>query len=440
MEDGFPGRQDPTGIRLQPIYGVYVLNDYLKQYIRRPSPQLIDAISLVADACVRRMSEHQGTLVFWYEPDPNFARLYARHYSGLTQAYYAVSLHRAGQVLDTLRFQVAAAQVFDSLLVPTSLGGVHQTDARGVTVAEVPQQPHSWILNGWQSVLISVLEYARLANSAAARELFDASAETMASMLPLFDVPKWRNTRYGLSGFLYCRLRFSRPVAAVRHIAVEVPGEGVIPVERARTSRWRCYTFERDIDAVGTPAGRMVRMNLVLSRSSHPLPNLLRMRLQVSQPTTMTLEVQVGDYSPTSSAPVKQKWKRIASHDLASGEHLVTTELPWGDELELIGYPTNFLKKIDGRQTNVYHPVHIQRLRQLYAATGMPSLAHWAEVWSSYVCDWSTIRMYRGLAVRDYSGVADVVTAAEYCRRNVLRTNRPEGHLARHVDGTGLSP
>lgn len=431
-EDGFPGRRDETGLSLQPIYGVYVLNDYLKQYTRHPSQHLADAISMVADASVRRMNQHRGTLVFWYEPDARFARVHTRHYSGLTQAYYAVALHRAGQVLDEPRLRTAAGQVFDSLLVPTHLGGVYQTDARGVSIAEVPQQPNSWILNGWQSVLVSVHKYAQLTGSAAARDLFEASAETMASVLPLFDAPKLRNSRYGLSGFLYCRLRFLHPVPAVRDVTLEIPGEGVFPVERGQNSRWQCYAFEQDVDPVGTPTGpsgsrwsrsRTVRMNLVLSRASHPYPNVLNVRLRAAKPTTMAIDLHVGHYNPLSTAPVRPQWRPIASHEVSAGEGLVSAELQWADDLDLVGYPTTFLKELEGSQTNVYHPLHVKRLRELHAATNIPALAHWAEVWSSYICDWVRMGTYRGLSVCEYSRGLDVVTPDEYCRRNIHRSH-----------------
>jgi hypothetical protein len=177
LPDGYPGRRDDDGtVFAHPLYGAYVLEDYLDQYAADPAPALRTAIGAVARATIARMSPHEGALVFWYAAEPTRgARLYARHYSGLTQSYYAVQLQRAGKALADPALVKAAARVFDSLLVPAERDGVHFADARGVTIAEVPQRPNSWILNGWLSALASIVEYGRLSGSAKAAISYGAA-------------------------------------------------------------------------------------------------------------------------------------------------------------------------------------------------------------------------------------------------------------------------
>src|SRR5690606_7145991 len=123
-------------------------------------------LSTVAHAAIDRMDEHHGALVFWYDAAPERgARLYRRHYSGLTQGYYAETLHRVGDRLDDPELIEAAARVFKSLTIPVEDDGVLHRTPYGPVIAEVPQQPNAWILNGWQSALTSVHGYAERSGS-----------------------------------------------------------------------------------------------------------------------------------------------------------------------------------------------------------------------------------------------------------------------------------
>lgn len=67
LDDGYPGRDDGWA---HPIYGVWVLNDYLDQHEAKPTDELEEAIRTVAHAAVERMDDHRGALVFWYDAAP----------------------------------------------------------------------------------------------------------------------------------------------------------------------------------------------------------------------------------------------------------------------------------------------------------------------------------------------------------------------------------
>lgn len=403
LSDGYPGRRDDGEVWAHPIYGTYVLNDYLRQHGEQPTDELEEAIRTVADAIVDRMSEHRGTLVFWYEADPERgARLYDRHYSGLTQAYYAVALHRAGERLGDETLTDAAARVFDSLLVPVEDGGVWHDGPSGPGVAEVPQEPVSWILNGWQSALLWMDKYAELARSQEAREAVRESSEAMGEMLPLYDIPKLANSRYGLTGFVYLRLTMEQPVA-VSDVSIEVPGEATYPVPVGEGTRWQNHISP---DEVGS---RSMRMNVVLSRVSHPEPN--RLRFTVGEPMQVTVDAYLGDYDPLSTAPVEPEWTEIA-RVAADGPEVV--EIP--DRItDRVAYPTNFVKEIAGENVNVYHPLHVHRLRQLADKTGVVGLAEWADQWESYVCRWTALDIYDGLSVSAANGEQGTVEPATFC-------------------------
>ncbi len=123
--DGFPGKRDGDELVVQPIYGTYVLKDYAQQYRAAPSEELKQALRTVGRAAVSRMSDFKGSLVFWYEPDPSgAARLNRRHYSGLTQGYYALYLREAAEITGDPEPLDAAERAYRSLTIPASEGGV----------------------------------------------------------------------------------------------------------------------------------------------------------------------------------------------------------------------------------------------------------------------------------------------------------------------------
>lgn len=415
LPDGYPGRRMDNGsLKPHPIYGVYVIEDYLKQYGQRPSRALARAIGTVAHAAVRRMDGHRGALAFYYDEDWDLARLYERHYSGLTQAYYAVALHRAGQALRDRRLIEGAARVFDSLLITVEDGGVLHRTSRGPVIAEVPQQPNSWILNGWQSALVSVHEYADLTGSERARRLLRDSAKAMAEVLPLYDAERLANSRYGLTGFVYLRLRTEGTPTKILDARVQVPGEGSFPAPPRRGSRWQNYLFEEDLQPDGrTLRGSSVQMNVVLSRASRPERNRLRFTLDSLEPVDAVVEAYVGRYDPLKSSPVDPRWTEVAKVTAKPGEAAVV-QLP-ASLVDKVVYPTNFVKEIDGQNTNVYHPIHIRRLLELADITGLREFKRWANRWEDYICRWATMDIYAGLSVREGGGGKAILDPQAYC-------------------------
>lgn len=412
LDDGYPGRAEPDGtVFAHPIYGSYVLGDYLNQLAAAPSVELEEGVRRVATAALDRMDEHEGALVFWYDADVSRgARLYERHYSGLTQGYYAVELHRAGEALGDPGIVRAAARAFDSLLVPADRGGVLHEGPLGSCIAEVPQRPTSWILNGWQSALASVHRYAELSGSELARATFAEQAETMARVLPLYDIPELRNSRYGLTGFTYLRLRFDQVPAAVEDLVVEVPGEADLPVLAAGRSRWQTSVLPGDMDG-SRPTGRVVRLNAVLTVAGDPSAGRLRLRVRSATGGEVRLEGMRGRYEPVKSAPVDAVWEEAGGATFGPGEVEVVIELPLA-LARSAAYPTNFAKKIDGRQVNIYHGVHIRRLREIGRLSGVEELTRWSDVWAGYVAEWDSLPLYRGLGVRDLRTGA-IVTLGE---------------------------
>jgi len=390
--DGYPARLEPDGSLYEhPIYPVYVLEDYLAQNAAHPTATMRAAIRTVAHAAIRRMKAFHGGLVFWYaEGGP--ARATQRHYSALTSSYYATKLQAAYAATGDVSLATAARRCFSALLVPASSGGVLYRDRNGISIAEVPQAPNSYILNGWLSALVSVWKYWQASADVRARDLVRNSAKAVARVLPRYDSHDLGLSRYGLSGFLYVRVVGT----TYSTLAMTIPGERTYtPVVSKRPYRWQLYRLNAS------------QANIVVSYGSWPIANTLT--IKPARPARV--QAYVGSYDPRSSAPVRPRWIDIGTVTPSRP----SVKVPWS-VLDKVVYPTNFAKKIGGHQVNVYHTVHIRRLRELYAITPVPALRVWANKWAADMCSWGRFPIFRGLyAVRVPEVEPAIVPVTKLC-------------------------
>lgn len=399
--DGYPGRYDDGKVVEHPLYGVYVLGDYISQYHDHPTDSLREAIYMVSNAAISRMKEYNHSIVFWYPADQSVTRAYKRYYSGLTPSYYTLRLFSAFQITGETSFKEASEKAFRSLLIPDEEGGVLYSWEDGVSIAEVPMQPNGLILNGWLSILVNLHRYGQLTGSIQSQELFAENAQTLAKLLPLYDAEEYRNSRYNLAGFQYLKLHFSDVSSIViRDLKLEVPNEGIfdIPIENA-SSRWEYWVFKKDArnSSEGISVnGKVLRMNLVLSRLSFPQENVLYMTLDSTRELEMDVYLHVGIYDPLSTSQTQNEWKYVTTYKIKPGSDHIAIALPW-ELCELTAYPTNFKKKIRGRRYNVYHFIHIDQLKRLYQITGIETFQTYADKWQGYIEDWPAMQMYRNL-------------------------------------------
>ena len=368
-EDGYPGRlQDDGEIWEHPIYPTYVLKNYIFQYEKNPTVELEDAIRTVAYGAIKRMQPLKDAIVFWYEPGES-RRLFKKHYSALTQGYYAIQFYRAGQILNDSNLLEASRKTFLALKISEKDGGVLFRDENGISIAEVPQEPNSYILNGWQSALVSTWTYYELSGDTEARDLVLESAATMEKLLALYDAPNNASSYYALTGYTYVRA----VEAEILNAQIFIPTEGTYGLTEYK-SRWANHRISAN------------QLNLVFSLASFPKENVLT--LDVNKETE--IQIQVGSFDPLSSQPVNVDW--ISLGTISSGSSSVV--IPWEHVYKIV-YPTNFIKKIDGKNTNVYHAVHINRLHELHSITGLSGMNLWSNNWTEAISKWDEI--YPGL-------------------------------------------
>jgi hypothetical protein len=398
--DGYPGRDDGWA---HPIYGVYVIDDYIAQYKKSPGPALRAAISMVAHAAVHRMDNYRGALVFWYNADPERGgRIYDRHFSALTQSYYARALAEAGTVLADESLVSAANLVYKSLHIATEDGGVLHNTAVGPVLAEVPQIPNSWILNGWLSALVSISEYARITGLPEPTAFVLESSNALLKVLELYDDPEHENSRYGLTGFAYTRLNFTEPGTELVSISLKIDDEKPIKFAPISGTRWQNTILPTS--KVESSNGNLVviekqlNLNGVFSLFGKS-DNRIDVVFSSSTRSLKAAAVQIGDYDPLSSSPVNERWVELPVVYDHTGLN-ASIDIP-RSIVEHMVYPTNFVKKINGKQTNVYHGIHTQQLKRLAKITGIKEFGVWAEKWTGYACNWSNIPLYKALYVKN---------------------------------------
>jgi hypothetical protein len=401
LEDAFPGRKTSDGPVPHPIYGTYVILDYLDLYDQTGDRAALLAAQRVADAAIARMDRSGGMLRFWDEPEWRLGTTSQRYVSGLTQAHYLDQFSRLGAITRDPRYEEAARLVFRSMATRVEDGGVLATTPHGVAIEESPHRPMDIVLNGWLTALRGLRRYAERSGSEEARDLVRRNVQTLTKLLPLYDVPDQANSRYRIRGFGYVRLELdSREGIAFDPIFQEIPGDGAFELEDSLRNRWHpaiVSGLERQDDRL-VAAARRVQLNLVFSLLSAPNPNRLRTRIHAARPGKVSVRVATGNYDPMQTGLVTTGWRTMAEIPLAAGPNEVSIDFGIEDIAPFV-YPTNFLKRIAGKRYNAYHFVHIDGLADLLRSPQPPGLSEMHARWSSYPTRWPSMPVYRDAGV-----------------------------------------
>jgi hypothetical protein len=144
------------------------------------------------------------------------------------------------------------------------------------------------------------------------------------------------------------------------------------------------------------------------------------------------VQLQRGRYDPLTASQADNDWVTVARVGCPPGSAHLDVPLPW-DVADLVAYPTNFVKKVGGKSTNIYHTIHIERLRQLSEMTGIRANGEWADSWLRYLGEWPDMGIYDGLFVRRGTGVIPVSQAGRKLPVSVARTVE-EGDNVRPTD------
>lgn len=413
--DGVPGKRTADGTVVEhPIYGVYALDDYVRQLKREGAGEEVRAgLVTLADRIVARMTPVGDGLAYIYQAGALVnARGDHTHYSALTQAYYARVLSEAAQLAGAPHLTEAAEACYRSLHLPVDRGGVLRDTAEGPVLSEVPQQPDSYILNGWTSCLLATDAYARTARDDHAQDFVRQSAAALVAVLPRYDAPEHANSRYCLTGFAYLRMTFPAVPGTLQDLRLSY-GDEAVPVGLQSRSRWEPWVFDKDVTRNGrggvVPNGRSVRLNVVTSAAPSGTPVLSAVVDEPVHSTRVGVEMYVGRYDPLSTGPVDPRWMDLPEGRVDDNGR-VCVQIP-EDVCRDLALPTTFTKRIDGHHTNVYHPVHVSGLYRICGEIRPdPALFTTAERWARYVTRWPEFDRYDGLRVRMHGGTDHVTT------------------------------
>lgn len=387
LSDGYPGKRLSDGrVEAHPIYGPYVIADYVAEYRRTQDQTYLESARRVARAAGARMTTRGDALTFDYDPAKGISNLPLRFYSGLTQARYLDTLGSLLSVAPDPEIAEIARAVLRSLLIPVEDGGVLRKVGGGTVIEEYAHEFPDLTLNGWTTATVLTSRYAQASRDEAAWDLVAQSRRGIAHVLPLYDVPELANSRYRLTGPIELKIVLSHPTK-ITNARLSLPGTGVFPVD-ARPHKW---TSNLVMNAQGTGA----EATLQVCRATFPDPNVLLLDLHTEQECAMDVSIGVGPFDPLTSLLRPTRWEHLRSVDLAAGHGLVEIEVPW-DRAELAAYPNNWGKPIGGKNYNAYHFIHIDTLRKLDALQHEPMFRYFANRWASYVDRWPEIPELRG--------------------------------------------
>ena len=392
LPNGYPGRRTDGVLMAHPIYGPYVITDYMTQYRTTKDQLFLDSAFRVADAAVAQMQDLQGSLVFMYdEENAKVSSKKGTWYSGLTQSRYVDVFAKLLKFPGGDRFREPLSRILESLTIPVDKGGVARYTANGgLIIEEYPATFPNCTLNGWTTATTIIKDLALSTNDEKHWEIFNQSVRGMESIISLYDVPELANSRYKLEGDATFRLSANGSNVEVRDVQVLVPGSG---------------TFAANVD--GDEAGEALKAGPVaiaaeafenikvrMSRYSWPDPNKIVLTVVAEQEGQLSVAIGDADYNPFGSVPKIKDWRPLQEFDVQAGENVIEVEVPW-IAAEMIAHPTNFAKKITNRQFNVYHYIHIDTIGKILEQSSSNILRYYLDKWTEAPNIWPTHPAYQ---------------------------------------------
>lgn len=394
LADGYPGRRTDGIVQPHPIYGPYVIGDYLTQYRQTQDASFLEAAARVADAALDRMETLENGLVFRYRPHTGVSPLSHDFYSGITQSRYLATLGQLDAAVGDRRFAEAGEAILRSLTLPADQGGLaRQTPSGRLTIEEYSHGIPDYALSGWATATMLIREYAEATGSDHAHQVSRDSAQGIAEVLPLYDVPELASSRDRLSGQARLRLSFQKPGPRVVAAWIDMPDFGHFPVQHGGdphgSNRW-VSGVDEDGRLTRTTAG----LTVTLCRLTWPLPHRLHLEVDVDDHSRYALKIAEGTYDPLAAVMPVDDWAVVVRGELEPGRNVLDVPIPW-HQAELVAYPTSFKKSIDGKPHNSHHFNHIDALRKLHRMLPHPMFDYYHHRWASYPERWPFIPEYQ---------------------------------------------
>lgn len=407
LPDGYPGKRLKTGdIYTHPLYGTYILKDYLYQYGKDSSEYMYNSIVKLADVAIAKMTVKEDALIFYYEPCEEFG-YHEKFYSSLAQSSYLIPLYKTYELTNNFKYKEAAQKVMKSLFLPIEKGGVALKTNGVFSIEEDPTKPHGIILNGWLSALTSIKQYCELSNDTLAYDLLLQSLKTLPSVLHHYDSEEYANSRYHLKGYQKFKIRFkNKNVLMIKGYVNNKNGnknklQFLNDFKRKEYTNYIETTHLDKKDNKYKPIKNEVIFNAILNRISFPVKNEVVLQIENIIPNNyIEVERMVYTYTPDKGVTETNTWKKDTTIELKVGANEVKIIPDW-EGLELIGYPTTF-KQFDDKYHNVYHYIHIDRMEQLNELIKNDTIDFYINKWRGYTKKWPNMDIYKGMNYAPY--------------------------------------
>lgn len=397
LPDGYPGRRTGEQLFAHPIYGPYVIADYLRQYRVSRNETYLRAACRVADAAVAQMTAVGDGLAFLYTQEKTkVSSKKGSWYSGLTQARYVEALSKLLPHPGTDRFREPLTAILSSLLVAVRDGGVaRSTDNGGLVIEEYPSLAPDCTLNGWTTATCILRDYAKAGADDQAWDLFHRSVRGLESLIGLYDVPEYATSRYRLKGSAAITLQPREADITVQAVQVQMPGEGTFHANHGLDAGGAALAT----GPLSIPLGDRRSFVVELSRRTFPAPNVVIFTIDSTGDGFVEARIVDGSYDPMRKDLKPGLERGLGTFPMQEGNNVIAVAVPWADA-ELVAYPTNFRKAIAGRQFNQYHWIHVDTLTKIVDETGSDLLSYYRDRWRRSPERWPSIPEYQDERIR----------------------------------------
>ncbi|NQD90964.1 hypothetical protein HP499_24580 [Paenarthrobacter sp. CM16] len=234
------------------------------------------------------------------------------------------------------------------------------------------------------------MDVAKASNDDRDWDVFNKSVQGMESIISLYDVPELANSRYKLEGDATFQLNAVGSDVQVTDCQVVVPSAGVFAANVEGDQAGEALKT----GPLNIRDGKLGRIKVRLSRFSWPAPNRLLMKVTAERAAQVKVAIGETTYNPFGSVPKITGQKHLKEFDLLPGENLIEVPVPW-IAAEMVAHPTNFSKKLTGRQFNVYHYIHIDTLTKIVEQSGSELLGYYLDKWRHAPSLWADHPAYQ---------------------------------------------
>lgn len=177
----------------KPLYTVIYIIQYALIHIELFHQDKNDAHKKVVKDCldwIESKMSVEGDMILWRNSPIKQYDLKEGWVSGMYQGMGISLFLRAAEIFENDHYRTIADKVFNSFDLSVQEGGATRYDSQGnIWFEEYPTEPPSFVLNGYIYSILGIYDYWRVTRSEKAKELFDASMNTLEANLHKYH--KW---------------------------------------------------------------------------------------------------------------------------------------------------------------------------------------------------------------------------------------------------------